>query len=140
MPNEPAPARAVPRPWGVAALFGAAGALHLAWPAPFVAIVPPWLPAPRLIVLASGGAALVGAAGVLAPRTRRAAGWALALFLVAVFPANVQMLQAARAAGAPPAAQLLLWLRLPLQLLLLAWVWRAAVRPAAPVRPPAPPA
>ena len=132
MPNESGPGARAARPWALAAAFGVAGALPLLRPAPVVSIVPPWLPAPRLLVLASGVAALAGAAGLLAPRTRRAAGWALLAFLVAVFPANVQMLQAARAAEAPAAAQLLLWLRLPLQLLLLAWVWRAAVRAPAP--------
>lgn len=137
MPNEPDAPACAGRPWALAAAFGAAGALHLLRPATFVSIVPPWLPAPRLLVLASGAAALAGAAGVLAPRTRRAAGWALMAFLVAVFPANVQMLQAARVAGAPAAAQLLLWLRLPLQLVLLGWVWRAAARAPA-VRPAAP--
>jgi uncharacterized membrane protein len=132
-PNEPgagaAAGLAAGRPWALAALFAALGALHLVRPAPFVAIVPHWLPDAPLAVLAAGGAALLGAAGVLVRRTRRAAGWGLLAFLVAVFPANVQMLQNARGAGAPPTAQLLLWLRLPLQLVLLAWVWRAAVRP-----------
>jgi uncharacterized membrane protein len=117
-------------PWALAALFGVAGVLHLAWPAPFVRIVPPWLPAPLALVYASGVALLAAAAGLLPRPTRRLAGWGLALFLVAVFPANVQMLQNARGAGAPQAAQLLLWARLPLQLLLLAWVWRSAIRPA----------
>ena len=129
MPNEPA-APGAPPPRLLAAVFGAAGALHLAWPAPFVAMVPPWLPAPGLLVAASGVAALAGAAGVLAPRTRRLAGWGLLLFLVAVFPANVQMARAA--AGAPAAARVLLWLRLPFQLVLLAWVWRAAARSPSP--------
>jgi uncharacterized membrane protein len=117
-------------PWGLAALFAVAGLLHLVWPAPFVRIVPPWLPAPLVLVYASGAGSLAAAAGLLPRPTRRLAGWALALFLVAVFPANVQMLQTAQAEGAPRAAQLLLWARLPLQLLLLAWVWRSAIRPA----------
>jgi len=58
----------------------------------------------------------------LLPATRAAARWGLAALLVAVFPANVYM--AARhvePAGLviPP---VLLWLRLPLQPLLIWWV------------------
>ena len=133
MPDETllAAGPAPPRPWALAAVFAVAGVLHLVRPAGFVRIVPHWLPAPRLLVFASGGVALLGAAGVLAHRTRRAAGWGLLGFLVAVFPANLQMLHDAQAAPAPTAAQVLLWLRLPLQLLLLLWVWRTTIRDGA---------
>jgi uncharacterized membrane protein len=48
------------------------------------------------------------------------------LLLLAVWPANWQMLWNARAAGAPAWQQALLWARLPLQLLLAAWIWRAS--------------
>jgi len=51
-----------------------------------------------------------------------------ALLLLAVWPANWQMLAAARDAGASGVARALLWARLPLQAALIWWVWRAAVR------------
>ena len=38
-------------------------------------IVPPWVPSPRLMVLISGVFELLGAAGLVWPPTRRAAGW-----------------------------------------------------------------
>jgi uncharacterized membrane protein len=38
------------------------------------------------------------------------------------------MLQDAQAAGAHGPWLALLWLRLPAQLLLIAWIWRAAIR------------
>ena len=41
--------------------------------------------------LASGVAEAVGGAGLLVPRTQRAAGWWLLATLAAVFPANVHM-------------------------------------------------
>jgi uncharacterized membrane protein len=44
--------------------------------------------------------------------------------LIAVFPANVEMLQVYRSRGVSPAADLLLWLRLPLQGVLIWWAWR----------------
>ena len=75
----------------LAALFAASGTLHLVRPQVFETIVPRQLPAPRGLVYASGVAELVCAAGLLHPRTRKAAGWASAALLVAVFPANLQM-------------------------------------------------
>ena len=75
----------------LAALFAASGTLHLVRPQVFETIVPRQLPAPRSLVHASGVAELVCAAGLLHPRTRKAAGWASAALLVAVFPANLQM-------------------------------------------------
>jgi uncharacterized membrane protein len=50
----------------------------------------------------------------------------LIALLVAVFPANVQMLVAARADDAGMLSIVLLALRLPLQPLLIWWVWRSA--------------
>jgi uncharacterized membrane protein len=60
---------------------------------------------------------------------RPIAAWGLIALLVAVLPANVQMLQDARANPRTPTwARGALWVRLPLQLLLMWWVWAAAVR------------
>ena len=76
---------------GLAALFATSGVLHLVRPQFFETIVPRQLPERRGLVYASGVAELVCAAGLLHPRTRKAAGWASAALLVAIFPANVQM-------------------------------------------------
>ena len=105
--------------------FLAAGALHFFKPRPYEAIVPDALPRKRELVYASGVAEIAGGAGVLAAPTRRAAGWWLIATLVAIFPANVNMaVNAERYHVAEP----LLWTRLPVQGLLIAWVWRVAVR------------
>lgn len=108
---------------GVLALgFIGAGFLHFLRPAVYAQIVPPALPWPLALVYVSGAAEIAGGLGVLVPRLRRAAGWGLVALLIAVFPANVAMaLGTVHIAGldVPP---LLLWLRLPLQGLLIAWV------------------
>jgi uncharacterized membrane protein len=85
-------------------------------------IMPPALPAPRLLVLLSGVAEVAGGLGLLWPATRRWAAWGLLALLVAVFPANVHMLQLHEQLHLPAWA---LWARLPLQPLLMWWVWRA---------------
>ena len=108
------------------AFFLIAGSLHFLRPGPYVAIVPDALPRKREIVFASGVAELAGGVGVLVPRTRRLAGWWLIATLVAIFPANVNMAVNAERFRALPAP--LLWVRLPLQGALIAWVWRGVLR------------
>lgn len=110
----------------LAAGFVFAGVMHFAITAQYVRIMPPWIPLHRELVLLSGVCEIAGGLGLLVPRTRRAAGIGLVMLLVAVFPANVQMLLNARAAHASALAQALLWARLPLQLAIIAWVVYAA--------------
>jgi uncharacterized membrane protein len=108
------------------AFFLGAGSLHFLRPKPYVAIVPDVLPRKLELVYASGVAELAGGVLVLPERTRRTAGWWLIATLIAVFPANVNMaVNAERFRSVPPP---LLWARLPVQGLLIAWVWRVAVR------------
>ena len=100
------------------------GIAHFAFTGVEMRIVPDWIPWPRATVLASGVLELAGAAGLLLPRLRRLAAWGLFALTLAVTPANVFMLQHAdRFPGVPVIA---LVLRLPLQLLLLWAIWRAA--------------
>jgi uncharacterized membrane protein len=117
----PDPARAV-----LGAFFLAAGALHFLKPHAYEAIVPDALPARRELVYASGVAEIAGGVAVLSSRTAPAGGWWLIATLLAVFPANVNMAVNARRFRAVPTP--LLWARLPLQALLVAWVWRVAIR------------
>lgn len=74
----------------LAAFMVVAGVAHFASHESFLRQTPPWLPARSLIVWGTGVAEVVLGAGLLGPaRVRRAAGWALAVFLVLVFPGNV---------------------------------------------------
>lgn len=96
MPRQTAPGldHLPPFPPGlkvVTAAFLASGVTHLVRPAVFTGIVPHALPRKRDLVLVSGVAELLCAAGLLVPSTRRVAALASAGLLVAVFPANVQM-------------------------------------------------
>lgn len=103
------------------ALFVVAGALHLARPGPFVRIVPPYLPWPLALVYLSGVCELGLGLLLLVPRTAAFAAWGLVALLVAVFPANLHM--ATDAKLFPAFSPAVLWLRLPLQAVLIAWAW-----------------
>jgi uncharacterized membrane protein len=76
---------------GLAAMFVLTGAAHFAGPlrADMIAIVPPQLPAPALLVTITGALELLGAVGLLVPTTRVAAAVCLFLLMLAMFPANV---------------------------------------------------
>ncbi len=107
-------------------LFVAAGALHFFFPGAYERIMPPYLLLHRELVYLSGALEIAGGLGLLDQRTQRIAGIGLVLLLVAVWPANVQMLLDAQATRKPLWWVALLWARLPLQLVLIAWVWRAS--------------
>ena len=108
----------------VAAFFAFAGVGHFTNAEFFVAIVPPYLPAPEALVAISGVFEILGAVGVLVPRTRRLAGFGLLALLVAVYPANIHM--ALHPEQFPDIAPAMLYARLPLQFVFAAVVWWAA--------------
>ena len=117
-------------PWFSRMLLGlnfiVAGALHFRAPDAYEQIMPSFLPRHRELVYLSGVLEIAGGLGLFAKPTRRVAGIGLILLLVAVWPANLQMLLDARAAEKPVWWVAFLWARLPLQLVLIAWVWRAS--------------
>jgi uncharacterized membrane protein len=107
--------------------FVVAGIMHFVIPRTYEEIVPPWLPAHRALVYASGVAEIAGGLAVLHPRTRRAGSlWSIAT-LIAVYPANVHMALNPGDYPKVPGGAVALWLRLPLQLAAIAWA-RAAGR------------
>ncbi len=109
---------------GLAALMLGIGSLHFVMPKLFMRIVPHVLGHERFFVYASGVAELTCGALLLSDRTKRLGGALTAATMVAVFPGNIQM---AIDTG-PPWTSLYaagVWLRLPLQVPLIAWALRA---------------
>ncbi|MCW2654103.1 MAG: hypothetical protein QOE41_1838 [Mycobacterium sp.] len=88
---------------GLAAMFVMTGVAHFV---PrrrdgLIAIVPPRLPAPGLLVTITGILELLGASGLLIPQTRTAAAVCLFVLMLAMFPANVYAAGATRSGHAP---------------------------------------
>lgn len=108
-------------------LFLGAGTLHFRNPRMYEQIMPPYLPAHREIVYVSGFFEMLGGAGLFVPQVRSAAGYGLIALLIAVFPANVYMAtDAERFSAVAPAWAL--YARLPLQFILIWWVYVASVK------------
>ena len=68
--------------------FAAGFVLHLLATDKLVAITPDWMPYPREVVLITGMIELAAAVALLVPGLRRATGIALAIYVIAVWPAN----------------------------------------------------
>jgi uncharacterized membrane protein len=112
----------------LAAFFAVGGTMHFVIPRSYEAIVPPWVPRHREAVAVSGVAEIAGAAALMAAPTRRLARWWLIGLLAAVFPANLHMAlhpEQVRGLDLDRIPRWALWARLPLQPLMMLWVWRA---------------
>jgi uncharacterized membrane protein len=111
----------------LARLFGPffvfAGVMHFVIPRQYESIMPDYLPAHKELVQASGVAEIAGGLGVMHSRTRRAASWWSIATLIAVFPANLHM--ALHPDTYKQVPRIALYLRLPVQLLFIAWAHAA---------------
>lgn len=107
----------------IGTIFILAGANHLRVPESYLPIMPPYLPWPKVLILVSGLAEIAGGLGMLIPATKRLAGIGLIVLLIAVFPANVSMAMHQIQLPQLAVPTVVLWVRLPLQGLLIAWVW-----------------
>jgi uncharacterized membrane protein len=74
----------------MAALYAAAGVLHLAAPDKLLAITPAFVPFAKQLIFVTGLCEIAGAAALLARRLRWAAGVAFALYALLVWPANIK--------------------------------------------------
>ncbi|OBA52766.1 hypothetical protein A5774_08060 [Corynebacterium sp. EPI-003-04-2554_SCH2473622] len=112
---------------GLSTIFGVAGVLHFLRPAVFDSIVPGWVPvSARCATYVSGAAELGLAYALRKPHTRSIAGYVAAAFLVAVFPANVEMMRQWVPQSRRKAVVSVM--RLPLQIPLIYGAWRVGKR------------
>ena len=108
--------------WVLAALYLIAGIFHVAWPAPFLKITPDWVPLPDLVIFVTGVCEIAGAIGLINPKVRRMAGIGLALYAIAVFPANVKHAMMDMGSAQPTLG---LWYHIPRFVLQPVLVWAA---------------
>lgn len=102
-------------------LYIAAGINHFWHPESYIGIMPPWIPWHKELVILSGIFEICVAFLLLFSSTRRFAAWGIILLLIAVFPANIQMLINFKNESNPN-----LWvaiIRLPLQIVLIWWAY-----------------
>jgi uncharacterized membrane protein len=101
--------------------FALAGLNHFINPAFYLNIMPPYLPWHAFLVYLSGFFEVLFGILVLLSKYRRVGAWGIIAVLIAVTPANVHM--ALHPQLYPEIRPFFLWLRLPLQLVLIAWAY-----------------
>lgn len=114
------------------AIFCGVGIVHFTNADKFVRNMPPYLPVPMSLVLVSGVFEILGGLGIWAPwqKLRRLAGFGLVLLLVSVYIVNIDMAlhgSPLRDGTVVPGGSLVLWLRLPMQFVMM-WMAMYATR------------
>ena len=112
----------------LAAFYLYAGWNHFRDPGFYVPMIPPGWPAPRELVDLSGaiefGLGFAALAFGHVPQLRRAIAWGVIALLVAVFPANLYIaFENVPIGGRTEGLGVWNWVRLPFQLLFIAWAW-----------------
>jgi uncharacterized membrane protein len=105
----------------LATFFVLAGVNHFINTAFYLRMMPPYLPAHLGLVYISGAFEILFGALLVVPAATRVAAWSLIALLIAVFPANIHM--AVNHVLYPEYSAALLWVRLPLQFVLIAWAY-----------------
>jgi uncharacterized membrane protein len=102
------------------ALLYVLGGINHFWHTGFyVHIMPDHYAHPEALVLASGAAEILGGIGLLAPATRRFSAAGIVLMLIVYFDVHVFMLM--HAGQFPEVPAWILWARIPMQFVLIAW-------------------
>lgn len=96
---------------------------HFVTPSLYLQMMPAYLPWHHELVAISGVCEVLGGVGVLVPRTRHHAAWGLIALLVAIFPANLHLALNEVPLGGSVRPRWAMWLRLPFQLVFIAWAY-----------------
>lgn len=97
-----------------------AGINHFLYPDFYKKMIQNFLPFPLAIVYLSGLVEIILGLGVCIPETRSVSAIGIVLLLIAIFPANINMALHPQDWKYSPLA---LYIRLPLQLVLIYWAW-----------------
>jgi uncharacterized membrane protein len=113
---------------GIALMFGFTGVGHFLVPGEMARMIPPFVPWRMEIIYVTGVVEIVAGALTLARRTRRQAGWFLLLMLAGLLPFNIWSAVERVPFGGHAQGPVYLWVRVPVQLVIAAWVWWFAAR------------
>lgn len=116
--------------WGAGLLFLFTASGHFVQTEAMVQMLPAWVPAREALVHATGVLELVIAAALWHARWRRAGAWAAVFVLVAFFPANIHAAFQHVPLGGHAWGPIYLWVRGPLQLFIIGWIWTRILRVA----------
>ena len=105
----------------MSALLMLAGINHFMKPKVYLRMMPPFLPNHVLLNYLSGAAEFILGLGLLIPVLKNWSAWGIILLFIAIFPANIYMLTSGKFNKIP---KWVLWLRLPLQILLIRWAYQ----------------
>jgi uncharacterized membrane protein len=107
--------------WIQSAFYLIAGANHFLNPEFYLRAMPEYLPYPSFLHLFSGVLEMLAGIGLVIPKYSTRAAWLIIIILIAVFPANLEV---ALKDGTPmDISPLMAWLRLPFQLVFIAWAY-----------------
>ncbi len=101
-------------------LYTAAGIYHFVKPKFYLAIMPPYIPNHKLMVLLSGIAEVICGVGLLFTATRSLSAWGIIAMLLIFFTVHIYMVTSDKFHKLPKAA---LWGRIVLQFLFIYWAY-----------------
>ena len=107
--------------YSMSILYFAAGVNHFWHKEFYLPLMPPWIGCHEALVSISGVCEIVFALLLLPSQTRRLAAWAIIFLLIAVFPANIQMMF--NNLNADNSKLVISITRLPIQILLVWWAY-----------------
>ena len=113
---------------GLSLLFLFTGIGHFTQTEPMAQMLPPWVPARRLLVYVTGVLEFAIAVGFLVPKSRKITGWIAVGVLVLFFPVNIYAAIQYIPMGGHAWGPVYLLLRAPLQVLIVWWVYWYTIR------------
>lgn len=105
-------------------LYFLAGINHFRSAAAYISIIPPYFPAPKLLNTLAGCAELIFALMLIFKKTRIYAVYGIIFMLIIFTTVHIYMIQIAPLKlGSFIVSKTVAWIRLPLQLVLIAWAY-----------------
>ena len=115
---------------GIALVFGFTAIGHFVKTQAMAEMLPDFVPGRLAMVYVSGFVEAVAAVAILIPRFRRVVAWCLIVLLLSFLPVNIYAAMNQIGMGGHQWGPIYLLIRIPLQVILVAWVWYFAIHQA----------